>query len=240
MLRADIEEYKSEIKKRNSRIIKIAVLIVSFTIGLNIFAWFRVATVLNDKVEQTLKEEVNSIRQKVSDRLDKEFKTERIRELIGERAKEFTEKEAKNYISEKVNEKIKPFYDEMSTEFRKIKNQISSFTSYLNATKANFEKEYNTLSVTVSDLDQRNKLISLSDKAITDGSREALDELYRFMNKTEREDLRKIANSEIYCVLRVFTCQERGLKVHTFFIICQRVLEEPMMRYQHQFLLGHF
>jgi hypothetical protein len=74
MLRADIEEYKSEIKKRNSRIIKIAVLIVSFTIGLNIFAWFRVATVLNDKVEQTLKEEVNSIRQKVSDRLDKEFK----------------------------------------------------------------------------------------------------------------------------------------------------------------------
>jgi hypothetical protein len=128
----------------------------------------------------------------------------------------------------------------MSTEFIKIKNQISSFTSYLNATKANFEKEYNTLSVTVSDLDQRNKLISLSDKAITDGSREALDELYRFMNKTEREDLRKIANSEIYCVLRVFTCQERGLKVHTFFIICQRVLEEPMMRYQHQFLLGHF
>ena len=97
------------------------------------------------------KESVNQVKDLISSRVDREFETPRIQQIVGETAKDYTQKEAQNYISSQVELAISPFRNEME-------NTIS---------RANVE---------VQNLSELFHVYALGDSA-ENGSRKAYDEL---------------------------------------------------------------
>jgi hypothetical protein len=57
--------------------------------------------------------DVNMFQRQVTNRIDEEFKTEKMQSLIENKAREYTEKAAQQYITNEVNEMITPFKNEI-------------------------------------------------------------------------------------------------------------------------------
>jgi hypothetical protein len=201
MIKKDMQEYKDEIKSRNSRIMKIAITTVTLLIGFNVLAWFRVAGSLNEKVQEALIGEVNKIQQKIAIRLDTEFKTPRIQKLIEDKAKEFTEKEAKKYIEEKVDDAIKP----VTTNLNQIEREAKKTNETINNTQSRIDKQFSILAKQTDVLMQRSKLTTFADKAL-EGDAESFRELLKY----EGTDMETAALGEIARVKNLYLVAYRN------------------------------
>jgi hypothetical protein len=193
MLRLDVKTYKEEIKGQNWRAIKIGLVVLGFFVGASLLNFYRGYRWVQNKGEEVLKTETESIRETVSKRLDQEFETKRIRTLIEEKAKEYTEKRAQVYITETVEKSIKPLS-------AKMQNDIKSFDSYLKDTREKIIKEYSTLSTEVNLLKELNRLSSLGAQAIAEGDSRAFRELGIYSGDPKKQAFKKFVLAEIYKV----------------------------------------
>jgi hypothetical protein len=73
--------------------------------------------------------DVNTFQRQVNNRIDEEFKKDKIQSLIEDKAREYTEKAAQQYITNEVNEMISPFKYEMQNATNEAKAQILKLNS---------------------------------------------------------------------------------------------------------------
>lgn len=145
-----VEKYKNEIDKTIKRYITIFGSIIIF-IGIagfvGLFTWsksqinsFSVQTKNNletdvstfkDQIKVSLNNEVDSIRGTILSRLDQEFKTENITRLVEDKAKEYTEKKSKKYISNKFKGAMISFRKRMNNSIRSVANEVEVFNNSL-------------------------------------------------------------------------------------------------------------
>jgi len=203
MLRTDVDGHKKEIKRQNWRAIKIGLTVLSLLVGANVLTLYRGYQWAQNRVKEALETEVRSIRKTVSERLDQEFQTKRIRTLIEERAKEYTEKQAQLYITESVEKSFKP----LSV---KLQNDVKSFDSYLKDTRDKIVKEYTTLSAEINTLKELNRLSLLGARALVDGVSDAFTDLETYSNDPKKQSFKIFAVAEI-------------LKVKGFYISVTRI-----------------
>jgi len=79
----------------------------------------------------SLNKEVDSIRGTILSRLDQEFKAENITRLIEDKAKEYTEKKSKKYISNKFKGAMISFRKKMNNSIRSVANEVEVFNNAL-------------------------------------------------------------------------------------------------------------
>lgn len=84
-----------------------------------------------DQIKVSLNKEVDSIRGTILSRLDQEFKTENITRLIEDKAKEYTEKKSKKYISNKFKGAMISFRKRMNVSIRSVANEVEVFNNTL-------------------------------------------------------------------------------------------------------------
>ena len=82
-------------------------------------------------IYQTYRWGVAQIQKQISSRLDNEFRTERIRDLIDEKAKLYVETEAQKYISKRVEETIAPFQKEIKGIVESANKDLENVNQFL-------------------------------------------------------------------------------------------------------------
>jgi len=200
MLRSDVVAHKDEIKRQNWRTAKIIYLVICILVGASLLNFYRGYRWVQNKGEEVLKTETESIRKTVSKRLDQEFETKRIQTLIEEKAKEYTEKRAQVYITESVEKSIKPLSANLVKGQEKINNDIKSFDSYLKDTREKIVKEYSTLSTEVNLLKEMNRISSLGAEAIAKGDSRSFRELAMYSDDPKKRAFEMFALAEIFKV----------------------------------------
>jgi hypothetical protein len=73
--------------------------------------------------------DVNTFQRQVNNRIDEEFKTEKMQSLIKDTAREYTEKAAQQYIATEVNGVITPFKKEIQNTINDANAQIQKLNS---------------------------------------------------------------------------------------------------------------
>lgn len=106
-------------------IIATGITIATFLIGGSI------RDVKNDfrSMKSDIYADVNTFQRQVDNRIDEEFKTEKMQALIEKKAREYTEKAAQQYIKNEVNEMIAPFKYEMQNATNEANAQILKLNS---------------------------------------------------------------------------------------------------------------
>jgi esterase/lipase len=108
-LSADLDK---EIEKQNIKTNKVLNRyrnIVVLIVGGSIIGWVGLIFSMNKKVQKALENEVGKITILIQNRLNYEFSTPIITKLVEDKAQEYTEKNAKDYIEGQVTNKIKPY-----------------------------------------------------------------------------------------------------------------------------------
>jgi len=124
-LEKEFKSHKKEINVNiNSRFSKQYMIVITILGALGFTSFFGIRWYIN-KVASDIKE-------KISNRLDDEFKTEKIQNLIENKAKKYTEKAAKGYISKKVQEAIIPFQNKMKIMVEKTDEDAQELNEILN------------------------------------------------------------------------------------------------------------
>jgi len=158
--RRDLERYK----------IKFLVSILSLVGVTGIVSFITLTKTINDlraKVTDRLDVEVSRIDTTIHNRLDYEFSTPKITKLIENKAQEYTEKNAKNYIETQVTSKIEPFIAKINTSLIKSDNLLKGTNDAI--IKANRQ---------LDDLTFYNNILNLQAEALS-GSRNAYNKLYK-------------------------------------------------------------
>jgi len=122
------------------------------------------------------------------------FAEPRIRDTF----QEVAENQASKMLGDEIQPEVTRFYDETT-------KQLQNFQGFLDNLKADFQREYQTLSDEVSKLKTRNYLTALGDKAISDGNREAYDELSQLSDNKIDNATKIAANAEIRRVISFWT-----------------------------------
>jgi len=130
----------------------------------------------------------------VTSQIAQRFAQRNIRETFQDVAK----KQAREMLRNEIQPEVTRFRDETTT-------QVQNFQVFLDNMKADFQREYLTLAEEVSRLKQRNYLTALGDKAISEGEREALNELARVAEMENAEFLKAASIAEIRRVLSFWT-----------------------------------
>ncbi|MGE5197381.1 MAG: HEAT repeat domain-containing protein [Deltaproteobacteria bacterium] len=87
--------------------------------------------------------------------------------------------------------------------------EFTEFKSYLENEKAQLGQEYATLATQVEVLKTRNRLAQLANVAISEGSRQALQELEDIAGDPNKADLAEVANAEVMRVKAFFATTSR-------------------------------
>jgi hypothetical protein len=107
-----VELSRKEIERVWSIYIRLAkALGIIIATGIAIFTYLTWNTVSDMK--NSISSEVGKVQQQVNNRIDEEFKTEKIQSLIENKAREYTETTAKPYIATEVNGVMTPFKNKM-------------------------------------------------------------------------------------------------------------------------------
>jgi len=88
-------------------------------------------------------------------------------------------------------------------------NEINSFRSYLDDSKSRLGEEYNKLVTEAEMLKERNRLAKLANIAISEGSRQALQELEDVIKNPLKQDLAEVAMAEIMRVKAFYATTNR-------------------------------
>lgn len=132
----------------------------------------------------------------------------KIKTLVTEKFAEPKVKETFTEVAEKQAKTI--IEDQIQPERENIEIEIGSFRTYLDTSRKNFSEKYETLAEEVTFLKERNRLLRLGDKAITDGDRKALAKLVSIAKKPPKPELFPAVSSEI-------------LRVKSFYITVTRI-----------------
>ena len=129
ILDRDLKEYKRELRSRDLRILSLALTVAALIIGGDVWTVSqtvgrvekRAEAAVNKEIEAIrerarteLAAEVQNIRHEVSERLNREFEAPRIRALVEEKAKDYAEKQARAYLTERVDQSIKPYSERIT------------------------------------------------------------------------------------------------------------------------------
>jgi hypothetical protein len=135
---------------------------------------------VNQKADEAMKNSVDSVRKKVDSRIDEEFRTARIQGTVTNAA----EKQARSILAQRVT----PEVDKMRTD---IASRRREFDSFLHSYEGRYKGDYEALSRTTGEstkltqtmrqqvdlLTRRNNVQQLTDSAMADGDRNALQVL---------------------------------------------------------------
>jgi hypothetical protein len=175
----DLDRYEKIVKFAQEEIAGVRTVYILYAkiLGTIILAGLTIGTILighsisdtrksmNDEF-QSMKSgvyaDVNTFQRQVNNRIDEEFKTEKMQSLIEDKAREYTEKAAQQYIANEVNEMITP-----------VKNEMKQAIDDANEKVGNLAKLYHVL------------LIADIAKS---GSKKAYLELERFAAKENTEE----------------------------------------------------
>jgi hypothetical protein len=141
MLSRDLRDHRRELRDRNRWFIGIVLSTAAFIIGGDVWtvrdSVHRAQDAVNKEIEasrersrETLAAEVQRIRRNVSDRLDQEFSEPHIRQLVEEKAREYTEVEARSYINAQVENSLKPFHQQVASAMGEISKQRDLVAGY--------------------------------------------------------------------------------------------------------------
>ena len=179
-LRADAEALRQEAAASRKKIVGCLVAFLTLLVGSNVWGVTSAIQRLRHEVEVTLAAEVTKtreqaagvlanesarIREQVRIRLDAEFAAPRIRQLVEEKAQEYTKREAQSYILAQVGTSLKPLQERVASAMDEAAKQRSLINTYsAGVTRA------------IDDLAQQREMSALGDEALA-GSREAYDRL---------------------------------------------------------------
>lgn len=137
ILERDLKEHKRDVQTRNRRFFAVAITVVTILVGGDIWtvrdtlrrlekqaqdAVNREVEGVRARASATLASEVQSVRLAVSDRLNREFETPRLRALVEEKAKEYAERQARQYLTQKVDQSLQPVNEKMNRSATEIEN----------------------------------------------------------------------------------------------------------------------
>ena len=140
-LRTDLQGYKSELRRGRWYILFVAGAIVLFVVGIGY-----------KDASRFLREELKKVNARVSERLDAEFTSEKIQNLIASKAEEYSKNKSQEYIRERAEGQMIPFFQELEGKISEAEMKIES-------------------------LDAKAQLYALSDSVRLGGSRKAYEEL---------------------------------------------------------------
>ncbi len=106
-------------------------IIFVFGIGVATFLTYNTVSDMRSdfrEMKSDIKDELADVEKKVINRIDEEFKTEKIQSLIEDKAKEYTERAAEQFIAAEVNEVITPFRTEMEKTLQKSNQELEKLT----------------------------------------------------------------------------------------------------------------
>jgi len=186
-------------------------------------------------VAAVLATETTKMQRQIIDRLNQEFGTPRLQEMIGEEARRYTANEANSYITAEVETKIRPFRTQIDRSIADT-NQLAAqnsenvkkFGDFLRQNEQQYRADYQTLSKTVGDSQTLTKALSLqvaaqkrkseisalANDAINNGTRSALEVLSRIMDDaSEAAEIRELARSEMFRVKAFWVTAEKTLGI---------------------------
>jgi hypothetical protein len=142
----------------------------------------------------------------VLNRVEEEFQQPRIKATV----ETAIETKAQSMLREEIEPKVSEFQ-------REIGGEIGNFSSFLQTLEGKFKEDYQTLSKEVSILEQRNRLTLLGDKAITDGSKQAFNEINDFIKNGTDLNLVTAAKAESARVVSFWALMTRikGVSIST-------------------------
>lgn len=140
-LRNDLQGYKSELRRGRWYILLVAGAIVLFVVGIGY-----------KDASKFLREQLNKVNARVSERLDAEFTSEKIQNLIASKAEEYSKNKSQEYIRERVEGQMIPFFQELEGKISEAEMKIES-------------------------LDAKAQLYALSDSVRLGGTRKAYEKL---------------------------------------------------------------
>jgi len=112
-----VKDYKEELKSTVSKYGKLALLVLT-VVGVG-------------GICKAYKQGIDAVQKQISDRLDQQFQTEMIRILVEDKAKEYTEREAQKYISQRVNETITPIQEQMESAIATANLELQNINNLL-------------------------------------------------------------------------------------------------------------
>jgi hypothetical protein len=138
------------LRVQQKRYFKIALGVLAFLGLTSIGGIYTAFNLASRGVEEALDREVKLIQSKISQRLDTEFQTERIQDLIGQTAKKYTQGEVQKYISHRVDSAIIPVQSSLNLKLKAYDDQLSLVNSLVdiyelessarNGSRSSFEK----------------------------------------------------------------------------------------------------
>lgn len=163
-LRGDLRDYKGELRREQWKILLVAIAIVAAVSGKSYWDY-----------RKFLNEQIGKIDTRVAERLDEEFRTERIQELIENKAEKYIEEKSQEHIEKRVEAEILPFA-------QRFEQKISEG-----------EAKINSIDDKTRLLDERMQLYVLLDSIRLGGSKKAYERLVRLAN--EESDINDLAMS---------------------------------------------
>ena len=207
----DAEKHKQDIKRQNWRHVQ---LVLGFLGLLSVGGyWGGGGNYLKTRTQEAIDQGAEQIRK----RIDAEFQTVRIRDLMTEVA----ENEARGLLHEEVKPEVDALKKQMAQEMGSVQRQsqerLSSFEQSLQEAESRYQEDYKTLSARleqrvqgaevlseelaeqVNKLTERNRLTELADDAILTGNRSAYDELQRISRASPSDaPIAKAAKTEVF------------------------------------------
>lgn len=198
ILDTDVTAFKNDIKNQRKSIWAWAGTVIAVLIGGDVWAMWsfaeRMEAALQAEVEKNrsevaavMRKETEQMRAQIQKRLQSEFETPRLRQLIGAEAQRYTANEAKAYIASQVESGLKPFrllVENASQETHRLKDDQQEYEKKYRADYSRLlngieqsENITKTLTTKVQMIDLRDQLFVLEDRAIQDGDRGAFKSL---------------------------------------------------------------
>ena len=196
-LRNDLRGFKDELRRGQWGILVVAGAIVLFFVG---------KTYLDAR--NFLGRQVGKVNVMISERLDSEFGTERIQELIASKAEEYAEKESQKYIEERVQSEIIPFSQKFEEKMLGAKAKMESLDAKLQL------------------LDMKMQLYVLLDSIRLGGSRKAYEQLVSLSKSSS--DVKSLAGN----YLKVIEFEFETLRETPSFVVSGRTYKWRGKKYK--------
>lgn len=215
-IRIEMLSLRSEAREDRRRLLGYAILAFTILIGGDIWTVWSSVNRLQGEVQKALQIEVEKNRQtaaavlatetqkmhdQIRERLNHEFETPRLHQMIGEEARRYTANEAQAYINTQVEAVLKPFREQVSQELARSEHttqQLQQNEQRLTKAIEESEKLTKSLSQQVSLLTRRNDIYGLGAAAIDEGDRASLGVLTVISeDQAETKVIRETAEAEM-------------------------------------------
>jgi len=126
-----IKDYKHELEDSIKQYKKIGAVVIGIITFFGAGGIYQGYQAYKQAISRGIEKGQNQISNQISSRLDQEFEAKNIKRLIENTAKDYTEKEAKNYISDEVRKVTTPFNELFNIYILSDKAQNGSRSAYI-------------------------------------------------------------------------------------------------------------